>query len=91
MANIKTQQILIPKQVFIGDKAELKCNFNSNEIIFQKSDANADKNLIETAKISISSFVEPVNLNEYEILDIFIKTESYVVKLIVKNSVIKDR
>lgn len=69
MANIKTQQILIPKQVFIGDKAELKCNFNSNEIIFQKSDANADKNLIETAKISISSFVEPVNLNEYEILD----------------------
>ena len=30
MANNKAQQILVPMQVYIGDEAELRCTFNSN-------------------------------------------------------------
>ena len=29
MATISPQQILIPKKVYIGDTAELRCTFNS--------------------------------------------------------------
>ena len=30
MITLQTQQILIPKQVYIGDRAELRCTFNTS-------------------------------------------------------------
>ena len=32
MTGIDTQQILLPKKVYIGDSAELRCTFNSNSL-----------------------------------------------------------
>lgn len=36
MANNKAQQILVPMQVYIGDEAELRCTFNSNNSKIKK-------------------------------------------------------
>lgn len=30
MITVQTQQVLVPKQVYIGDRAELRCTFNTN-------------------------------------------------------------
>lgn len=64
MSNIKSQQVLIPIQVFIGDIAELRCSFNSNNLSI-KNFVNGD-----TVELSLSDFLKPLDLNEYEILKI---------------------
>lgn len=64
MANIKSQQVLVPMQVFIGDNAELRCSFNSNDLSV-KNFVNGD-----TVELSLSDFIKPLDLNEYEILKI---------------------
>lgn len=64
MAQIITQQILIPQQVFIGDKAELHCYFNTN---------NSEMNLFVhdgTKEISINLFEKPLESEDYEIMEI---------------------
>lgn len=63
----KSQQILVPMQVFIGDVAELRCTFNSN--------SSAIKKLIEDSKdgfveLKISDFVDSIESSEYDILQI---------------------
>ena len=63
MAQIITQQILIPQQVFIGDKAELHCYFNTN---------NSEMNLFVhdgTKEISINLFEKPLESEDYEIME----------------------
>ena len=36
MQTISPQQILVPKKVYIGDSAELRCTFNSQSLILRE-------------------------------------------------------
>lgn len=64
MANNKAQQILVPMQVYIGDEAELRCTFNSNNSKIKKLLENSTDGSVY---LNSSNFVEPVNLSEYDI------------------------
>lgn len=61
---IQPQQILLPKKVYIGDTAELRCTFNSNSIIFNQllMDGPAD--------LSLSIFTAPLDAKDFEILQV---------------------
>ena len=61
---IKPQQILLPKKVYIGDTAELRCSFNSSEIVFSQLTAEG------TSHISTEAFNIPLDSRDFEILDI---------------------
>jgi len=61
---IQPQQILLPKKVYIGDTAELRCTFNSNSVVFAQLVADG------TAEINLSTFTAPLNAKEYEILQV---------------------
>ena len=58
MANNKAQQILVPMQVYIGDEAELRCTFNSNNSKIKKLLENSTDGSVY---LNSSNFVEPVN------------------------------
>lgn len=62
--SVSAQQILMPKKVYIGDTAELRCNFNSDLDLFKKLQKN------ETKIFLISGFTSPLNTKEYEIKQI---------------------
>lgn len=61
---IQPQQILLPKKVYIGDTAELRCTFNSNAVIFNQlvMDGPAD--------LSLSIFTAPLDAKDFEILQV---------------------
>lgn len=61
---IQSQQILLPKKVYIGDTAELRCNFNSPSAFINQLTEKG------TTDISINSFIEPLDSQEYEILQV---------------------
>lgn len=64
MENIKSQQILIPKKVYIGDTAELRCSFNSSQTNLKELTANG------SLEISNEVFTQALNSSEFEILKI---------------------
>lgn len=64
MANVKSQQTLVPMQVFIGDNAELRCGFNSNDLSVENL---ANGGAIE---LSLENFAEPFDSRDYEIFKI---------------------
>lgn len=61
MIGIQTQQVLVPKQVYIGDSAELLCTFNSGEQLFKNLTANG------VAELSLENFTAPLNSKDYQI------------------------
>lgn len=67
MANLKSQQILVPMQVFIGDDAELRCTFNSNSSAIKKLIDNSKDGYVE---LTISDFEKPIESSEYDISQI---------------------
>ena len=64
MATTQSQQILIPKKVYIGDTAELRCSFNSDEAEF--------KQLTEKGETALSTeiFTSPLDSRDFEIINL---------------------
>lgn len=62
MIKIESQQILIPKQVYIGDKAELRVTFKLNSALAEELSY-----LQIPAQLPLDFFERPVNHTEYEI------------------------
>ncbi len=64
MINLEIQQILLPKKVYIGDTAELRCSFNSNSFTL--------KNFVENGSVQLSSsgFISPLDMQDYDIKSI---------------------
>ena len=65
MIYVQTKQVIFPKAIYIGDKAELRCSF--------KSDA-----VISTGAVSQEFFVQPLDLSVYDLNDISIQNEQTV-------------
>lgn len=63
---IQPQQILLPKKVYIGDTAELRCTFNSNNVVFSQLVMDG------TAEINLSAFVDPLDIRDYEIQQVIL-------------------
>lgn len=59
--SLQTQQILIPKKVYIGDTAELRCSFNSDLDLFKSLNKN------EIISLSADGFTEALNTEDYEL------------------------
>lgn len=57
MIYLQTQQSVFPKAIYIGDRAELKCQFKT-------------ENKIEQTALSATGFASELNYSEYEIKDI---------------------
>lgn len=61
MISVQSQQILVPKQVYIGDTAELRCSFNySAEILQQLTSQGA-------AELPVSAFLLPLDSRDFQI------------------------
>ncbi len=61
MIKIQSQQILVPKSVYIGDKAELQCSFNYSSPVLTTLVQNG------VAELSLEHFTEELNYKDYEI------------------------
>lgn len=61
---ITPQQILLPKKVYIGDTAELRCTFNSGDVTFVQLTQDG------TAHITTEAFTIPLDSRDFEILDV---------------------
>ena len=64
MATIQSQQILLPKKVYIGDTAELRCPFNSDEVIFSQLTMNGP------VEITTEVFTKKLDAQDFEILQL---------------------
>ena len=67
MPKLNSQQVLIPKKVYIGDKAEIRCTFNSNSKLLQAITKNGAVNL-STEHFNLSEN------NDYDIKSISLST-----------------
>ena len=65
---LKTQQILSPKRVYIGDTAQLQCSFNSDSELLKNLKTN------ETKELSFEGFTKSLNSKEFEIKKIEISS-----------------
>ena len=63
-----SQQILLPKKVYIGDSAELRCTFNSNSLYLKNFVGN------ESVTLSLDAFTSPINSQDYQIQKITISS-----------------
>ena len=61
MPTIAAQQILVPKKVYIGDTAELRCTFNNGSTLLKDFTANG------TAELSLVSQNNFTSTDEYDI------------------------
>lgn len=61
MTGIDTQQILLPKKVYIGDSAELRCTFNSNSLYLKDFVGS------ENVSLSLNAFTQELNSQDYNI------------------------
>lgn len=59
--SLQSQQVLLPKKVYIGDQAELRCSFTT------KADLN---DLLESENLSTDWFVDGLDYEDYELKDI---------------------
>lgn len=72
MAHMKSQQVLVPRQVYIGDSAELKCSFETDSVLFRN--IVAQKGVIELSK---EFFAEEVDVEKYDIKSVTISSSGY--------------
>lgn len=64
MESIKAQQILLPKKVYIGDTAELRCTFNTDSLIFKQLTLNG------STEMNSEVFTGELNYQDYEVLNL---------------------
>lgn len=64
MRKINSQQVLLPKKVYIGDTAELRCSFNTNNATLKQLVAKGPANL------STEQFTAVVSANDLDIKQI---------------------
>ena len=64
MSDVKGQQILVPKQVYIGDTAELRCTFNSGNANLKKMTESGPANL------SLDIFDLGLDFSNYDIKEV---------------------
>lgn len=62
MEIIKTNQIIVPKQLYIGDRAELRCTFNSDQSYLRESVLKS-----EAVKLDLSGFSQNIDQTQYDI------------------------
>lgn len=62
MEIIKTNQIMVPKQLYIGDRAELRCTFNSDQSYLRETVLKS-----ETVKLDLSGFSQNIDQTQYDI------------------------
>lgn len=72
MVYIQSQQILVPRQVFIGDRAEIRCSFEVDSVLLRNT--IAQKGNIELSK---EFFLTPLDETKYEIKSVQITSTSY--------------
>lgn len=72
MVFIQSQQILVPRQVFIGDRAEIRCTFEVDSVLLRNT--IAQKGNIELSK---EFFITPLDETKYEINSVQITSTSY--------------
>lgn len=65
MVYMKTQQILVPHQVYIGDNAEIRCTFESEALLFR--DSVSKKGLLQLPK---DGFLDSLNAAECDVKNI---------------------
>lgn len=63
MASFSTQQILIPKKVYIGDQAELRCTFNSPNAELKQLVNSGNNGQVNLSLVSFES-------SDYEVKDV---------------------
>lgn len=64
MISVQSQQILVPKQVYIGDTAELRCSFNYNSAELQQITAQG------VAELPVSGFIMPLDSRDFQIKNV---------------------
>ncbi len=64
MVAIKSQQVLIPKSVYIGDQAELRCTFKISSDYLKSLTQNG------SVELALSGFSDNLNYEDYEILNV---------------------
>ncbi len=74
MIKIRTQQILLPKQVYIGDHAELRVSFSIDSQLIKNGINTMMQNGI--TELSLNNFESEVNSYEYEIKSIKLVSSS---------------
>ena len=72
MVYLKTEQILLPRQVYIGDRAEIRCTFDTDSVSIRN--AVAGKGIVELPK---DCFSGNLDLSRYEIKKVTIEAGSY--------------
>ena len=72
MAYMKSQQVLVPRQVYIGDSAELKCSFETDSVLFRN--IVAQKGQIE---LSNEFFINQIDEEKYDIKSVSISSSGY--------------
>ena len=72
MAYIKSQQVLVPRQIYIGDSAELKCSFETDSVLFRN--IVAQKGQIELSK---EFFINQIDEEKYDIKSVSISSSGY--------------
>lgn len=63
MSVLQTQQILVPKKVYIGDRAELQCTFSSSQDLFSTLSESGN----QLHQLPLSSFSGNLNFKDYDI------------------------
>lgn len=61
MISVQSQQILVPKQVYIGDTAELRCSFNYSSEILQQLTVQG------VTELPVSAFLLPLDSRDFQI------------------------
>ncbi|MCQ2592279.1 MAG: hypothetical protein MJ188_05800 [Treponema sp.] len=64
MITLQTQAVLVPKQVYVGDRAELRCSFFSEYEGFKNAVKDGPVNL------SLEGFLTELDFSEYEIREV---------------------
>lgn len=72
MAYIKSQQILVPRQIYIGDSGELRANFETDSVLFRN--LVAQKGNIE---LSQNYFTQQIDETSFEIKSVVISSSGY--------------
>lgn len=72
MVYMQSQQVLVPRQVYIGDNAEIRCNFEVDSVLLRNT--IAQKGVIELSK---EFFVDGLDNSKFEISSVTITSPSY--------------
>lgn len=72
MAYMQSQQVLVPRQVYIGDSAELRCTFETESVLFRN--LVAQKGNIELSK---EYFMGELDASKWDVKNVVISSSGY--------------